>query len=219
MNMNEHKCLGLKPQRIFCIGRNYVEHARELNNDVPKTPIVFMKPPTCIVPVEQPIHLPAKGQVHHEVEIVVLIGRAGVVKTEAEAGDFIAGLGLGLDLTIRDLQKELSGAGLPWERAKAFDDSAPLAEFLPYQGHLNFADLTFQCHVNGKLRQDGHSKLMIFSIPRLLVELSRTWRLLPGDLIYSGTPAGVGPLQRGDTIQITAPWLGEFEWTVASRLP
>lgn len=206
--------LGLKPQRIFCIGRNYVAHAEELKNAVPSSPIIFMKPVSSIVPAGQVIHHPVQGELHQEAEIVILIGKAGRVDTEEQAGEFIEGIGLGLDLTLRDVQKDLSGQGLPWERAKAFDDSAPLGGFIAYNGHVNFSDLTFSCHVNGKLRQRGDSQLMIFSIPQLLKAISQSWRLLPGDLIYTGTPAGVGPLVVGDKISVSADWLGQFEWKV-----
>lgn len=201
--------------RVFCIGRNYVEHVRELSNMVPTKPVVFIKPATCLVKPGEPIHFPKHGkELHHEVEIVVKVGKEGRAKNEEEAISFISATSVGLDLTLRDVQEELKKKGLPWEISKAFDQSAPLGDFIPYDRTLDLKNISFGCKVNGIERQRGNSGKMIFSIERLLVELSQIWLLYPGDLIYTGTPSGVGLLQIGDTIEIEGEKIGSFSWNI-----
>jgi len=204
-----------QPGRVFCIGRNYVEHIRELNNELPQKPVIFMKPGTCLVPPGSDVSKPRHGiELHHETEIVVLIGKRGRATTSQEARSFIAGLTIGLDLTLRDVQNELKKKGLPWELAKAFEQSAPIGLFKPYDGSFRLDDISFSASVNGEVRQQGNSNLMIFSIERLVTELSTIWELRPGDLIFTGTPAGVGPLEPGDTITITSDQFGSFSWHI-----
>ncbi|MBN2384454.1 fumarylacetoacetate hydrolase family protein [bacterium] len=204
-----------EPQRIFCIGRNYVEHIRELDHDVPQQPVIFMKPPTCLVAPGQKICRPRHGnELHYESEIVVLLGAHGRPDSEDEAGSFIAGLTIGLDLTLRDVQNELKKKGLPWERAKAFDFSAPVGLFRPFDHTIDLENISFSCTVNDLVRQRGNSNLMIFSIKRLIVELGTVWDLLPGDLVYTGTPAGVGPLASGDRVTIQSEQLGSYSWEI-----
>ncbi|HEX7401334.1 MAG TPA: fumarylacetoacetate hydrolase family protein [candidate division Zixibacteria bacterium] len=201
--------------RIFCIGRNYVEHVRELSNVVPTKPVVFIKPATCLVKPGEKIHFPKHGkELHHEVEIVVKVGKEGRAKNEEEALSFISAITIGLDLTLRDVQEELKKKGLPWEIAKAFDQSAPIGTFIPYDRTLDLKNISFGCRINGIERQRGSSGKMIFSIERLLVELSRIWLLYPGDLIYTGTPSGVGPLKIGDTVEIESEKIGSFSWNI-----
>jgi acylpyruvate hydrolase len=201
--------------RIFCIGRNYVEHARELSNVVPTKPVVFIKPATCLVKPGEKIHFPKHGkELHHEVEIVVKVGKEGRVRNEKEALSFISAITIGLDLTLRDVQEELKKKGLPWEIAKAFDQSAPLGDFISYDRTLDLQNISFGCKVNGIERQRGNSGKMIFSIERLLAELSRIWLLYPGDLIYTGTPSGVGALKIGDTVEIEGEKIGSFSWNI-----
>jgi acylpyruvate hydrolase len=201
--------------RIFCIGRNYVEHVRELSNLIPTKPVVFLKPATCLVKPGDPIHFPKHGEeLHHEVEIVVKVGKEGRVRSEGEALSFISAITVGLDLTLRDVQEELKKKGLPWEIAKAFDQSAPIGDFISYDRKLDLKNISFGCKVNGVERQRGNSGMMIFSIERLLVELSQIWQLYPGDLIYTGTPSGVGPLKIGDTIEIEGEKFGSFSWRI-----
>jgi 2-keto-4-pentenoate hydratase/2-oxohepta-3-ene-1,7-dioic acid hydratase in catechol pathway len=189
--------------RIFCIGRNYAEHIRELGNSPDDACLVFMKPASCVVPVGQPIVLPrGRGSVHHEAELVVMLGGGGNVTA----------ITLGLDLTLRELQGELKKKGAPWELSKAFDHSAPLGEWAPYRGE-DLQGLEFSCDVNGQRRQTGHTKDMLFPVARIIGILSQTWALQAGDIIYTGTPAGVGPLAPGDRIALSAPGLGRFEWS------
>ena len=204
--------------RIFCVGRNYVEHIRELSNATPSKPIFFMKPATCLVPPGKNITFPNHGnEMHHEVEIVVKVGREGKVKTEEEARFAISSVTIGLDLTLRDVQDEQKKKGLPWEVAKAFDESAPIGNFIPLEPSLDLKNISFGCKVNGDERQKGNTGNMIYSIGTLLVELSKIWTLYPGDLLFTGTPSGVGPLRIGDTIEVESGPIGKFSWRVIHK--
>lgn len=203
--------------RIFCIGRNYAEHIQELQNPVPAKPLFFLKPMTCLVPPGEPIPFPGHGSVlHHEVEVVVRLGRDGRPADAAEARGFVDAITLGLDLTLRDVQDEQKKKGLPWEVAKAFDGSAPLGALAPCGPSLDLGHLTFTCAVNGQVRQRGDTSQMLLDIPGQLLALARVWKLRKGDLVYTGTPAGVGPLERGDTIEVSGELLGTFSWKVAA---
>lgn len=215
---------GYVPHRIFCIGRNYQEHIKELatvlpsskSDAPPREPAIFMKPVPCLVTSGQDLHRPPYGKnLHHEVEIVVLVGREGKNLSEDQAGSYIAGITLGLDLTLRDVQNDLKKQGLPWELSKAFDGSAPIGEFVAYdEKTVNLENIAFKCSVNGVLRQQGNSGEMIFPIRTIISFLSHRWTLKPGDIIYTGTPSGVGPLASGDTITIENDWIGKFSWKV-----
>jgi 2-keto-4-pentenoate hydratase/2-oxohepta-3-ene-1,7-dioic acid hydratase in catechol pathway len=202
--------------RVFCIGRNYVEHVRELNNPMPARPVIFMKPSSSLVHPGETIRFPSHGkELHHETEVVVGIGREGKPSTEDEAEAFIHGLTLGLDLTLRDVQREMKAKGLPWELAKSFDQSAPLGDMMPYREPLRLDAIQFACYVNGEKRQEGTSGDMIFPIPRLIMQVGGVWALRPGDLIFTGTPAGIGPLNPGDVVEIVSPQLGSWSWSIA----
>lgn len=201
--------------RVFCIGRNYAEHIQELSNAVPTNPVIFIKPAACLVKPGEKIHCPKHGnELHHEVEIVVKIGSEGRVVRDEEAPSSISALTVGLDLTLRDVQADLKKKGLPWEIAKAFEQSAPIGDFVPYDKSIDLNNISFGCKVNGIERQRGNSRDMIFGIPRLLVEVSKVWTLRPGDLIFTGTPSGVGPLKIGDTIEIESDLTGSFSWRI-----
>jgi 2-keto-4-pentenoate hydratase/2-oxohepta-3-ene-1,7-dioic acid hydratase in catechol pathway len=203
------------PLRIFCIGRNYVEHVRELNNPMPARPVVFMKPSSSLVRPGETVRFPSHGtELHHETEVVVEIGKEGKPSTENEAEAFIHGLTLGLDLTLRDVQREMKAKGLPWELSKSFDQSAPLGDMVPYREPLRYDAIRFACYVNGDKRQEGTSGDMIFPIPRLIMEVGKVWSFHPGDLIFTGTPAGIGPLEPGDRIEISSPQLGSWSWFI-----
>ncbi len=203
------------PNRIFCIGMNYVEHIRELNNDIPQSPVVFLKPPTSLVAPGNPVVYPSHGHdLHYETEVVVLIGRKGRPQTSPEARAAIGGLSLGLDMTLRDLQLDLRPKGNPWEVCKAFDYSAPVGSFVPLTESMDLSDLAFTGKVNEVVRQQGNTCDLVFSITTLIRYLAGIWTLLPGDLIYTGTPVGVGSVVRGDRISVEAPWCGPFEWTI-----
>lgn len=202
--------------RIFCIGKNYADHVSELAHlgySADGDCVIFMKPASAIVAEGEPIVLPrGLGSVHHEAELVVQLTGGGRDIGVDEALDCVAGLTLGLDLTLRDLQTSLKQKGSPWELAKSFDGAAPLGDFKPFLDH-DLQALEFTCHVNGKLRQHGQTRDMLFPVARQISILSQTWALEPGDVIYTGTPKGVGPLETGDEIVLHSPALGRFRWT------
>jgi 2-keto-4-pentenoate hydratase/2-oxohepta-3-ene-1,7-dioic acid hydratase in catechol pathway len=198
--------------RIFCIGKNYAAHISELGHVDDGQCLVFMKPASCVVPAGAAITLPrGRGSVHHEAEMVVRLAGGGPDIPIDSALGHLAAFTLGLDLTLRDLQGELKKKGAPWELAKAFDHAAPLGDWTPYKGQ-DLQSLEFSCTVNGELRQHGNTKDMLFPVARLIHILSRTWALQPGDIIYTGTPAGVGPLAAGDRVTLHADAIGRFEW-------
>lgn len=204
------------PARVFCVGMNYVEHIRELKNEIPSQPVIFMKPATSLVAPGSPVIYPSHGgNLHYETEVVVLIGRAGRPKTSADARAAISGLSLGLDMTLRDVQQALRPKGNPWELCKAFDTSAPVGQFSPLTPETDLSNLAFTGKVNDQVRQQGNTSDLVFSIPDLILYLAGIWTLLPGDLIYTGTPVGVGPVNRGDRLTVEAPWCGAFDWTVS----
>jgi 2-keto-4-pentenoate hydratase/2-oxohepta-3-ene-1,7-dioic acid hydratase (catechol pathway) len=202
--------------RIFCIGKNYAAHVEELSH-LGHQPdgecVIFMKPASAVVPVGTPLPLPrGLGSVHHEAELVVRLGGGGRDLDEARALRHISHLTLGLDLTLRDLQTRLKDRGAPWELAKSFDGSAPLGRWIPHDNR-DLQAIQFTCHVNGALRQHGHTARMLFPVARQIALLSRSWNLADGDIIFTGTPEGVGPLAPGDEIAIAATGIGSFQWT------
>lgn len=202
--------------RVFCIGQNYIKHIKELGNPMPDKPVVFMRPLSCLVAPGKNVHFPTHGSLlHYEVEVVIRIGKQGRNIEEAEALSYIDALTLGLDLTLRDIQIEKKQKGLPWEEAKSFEQSAPLGEFLPYDpASINLKELSFSCKINGELKQKGNTDDMLFSFERLIAKLSKIWLLKPGDMIYTGTPSGVGPLNIGDVIEVENDQIGSFCWTI-----
>jgi len=202
-------------KRIFCIGRNYAEHIKELGNTPDEAFVLFMKPPSCLVPPGKTLALPrGRGGVHHEAELVVALTGGGADIREAEALSHISHLALGLDLTLRDLQSELKKKSWPWELSKAFDQAAPLGDWTPYRGQ-DLQALEFTFHVNGTLRQHAKTSDMLFSVARQIHILSRPWALQGGDIIYTGTPSGVGPLVTGDRLLLESAGIGRFEWNCA----
>jgi 2-keto-4-pentenoate hydratase/2-oxohepta-3-ene-1,7-dioic acid hydratase in catechol pathway len=193
--------------KIVCVGRNYADHAKELNNPIPKRPLLFIKPATAAVSMLEPMTIPKNlGACHHEVEMAILIGSEISASSSVWADDdiraAIAGVGLALDLTLREVQDVLKEKGQPWERAKAFDGSCPLSNFVSAEG-IDLQNLSLQLHRNGQLQQSGNTVDMLFSVTTLLRDISASFTLLPGDVVLTGTPAGVGPLSSGDTIKAT----------------
>lgn len=187
--------------KVVCVGRNYAEHAKELNNPVPSSPLLFIKPSTSVVSIEEDIVLPASGgSCHFETEISVLIGDEIAKQPVGNIQGKIAGYGLGLDLTLRDLQDQLKSKGHPWEIAKSFDGACPLSAFVEADKVGNPEQLGLRARVNGELRQKGFSLEMISSILPLISTISYHFTLLPGDVVMTGTPAGVGPLQAKDVL-------------------
>lgn len=193
--------------KVVCVGRNYAEHARELNNPVPSEPLLFIKPATAVVPLAKGFRLPTgRGAVHYETEIALLIGTplSGTI-SPADAAGAIAGVGLALDLTLRELQDQLKAKGHPWERAKAFDAACPLSSFVRLEQAPALNAMPLQLTINGELRQQGSSAEMITSIIALLQHIAGVFTLLPGDVVITGTPAGVGVLNPGDELELAIP--------------
>ncbi|MFT6551961.1 MAG: 2-keto-4-pentenoate hydratase/2-oxohepta-3-ene-1,7-dioic acid hydratase in catechol pathway [Zhongshania marina] len=189
------------PGKVVCVGRNYAEHAKELGNAVPSSPLLFIKPVTAIVAMGEPLQLPEGfGACHHELEMALLIGQPLKKAAPDECRTAIAGIGLALDLTLRELQDELKKKGHPWERAKAFDGACPLSGFVAFDQTLDFSSLTLRLRRNGELQQQGNCSDMLFSVENLLSEISHSFTLMPGDVVLTGTPAGVGPLHSGDKL-------------------
>lgn len=190
--------------KVVCVGRNYAEHAKELNNPIPVVPLLFMKPSTAIVSLNQWFTIPKHlGEVHYETELAVLIGQPLKNADEEEARESIAGIGLALDLTLRDLQSELKKAGQPWEKAKGFDGSCPLSQFISPELCPELAEISFSLEKNGEIMQQGDSGNMLNSITALLSYISDFFTLQPGDVVLTGTPAGVGPLRLDDQLSLS----------------
>lgn len=188
--------------KIICIGRNYVDHARELNNPVPEKPVFFMKPDSALVIRNRPFFYPDfSDDVHHEIEVVIKINRLGRSIEEKFAGRYYSDVGLGVDFTARDIQSECKKKGLPWEIAKGFDYSAPISKFIPLTEISDIHSLDFRLDINGKTVQNGNTRNMIFSFEKIISYVSRFMTLKTGDLIYTGTPEGVGPVKIGDRLE------------------
>lgn len=187
--------------KIICIGRNYGAHAKELNNPLPEKPVFFMKPDTALLPKNLPFFYPSfTKDLHYECELVVRINKVGKNIAPKFAHSYYDEIGLGIDFTARDLQEECKTKGLPWEIAKSFEHSAPLSEkFIP-KSELDLENLAFSLKQNDKIVQQGNSKDMIFNIDQIIVYISQFMTLKKGDLIFTGTPAGVGPIFIGDTL-------------------
>lgn len=188
--------------KIVCVGRNYADHARELSNAVPSSPILFMKPSTALIDMSVPINIPKDlGGVHHELEVALLIGRTiSKGSNVSNKTDILFGVGLALDLTLRDIQQKLKASGHPWEIAKGFDGSCPCSSFQLVRPIDNLQNMEFSLTINGTLRQLGHTADMIFPIGVLITEISRYFTLMPGDIVLTGTPAGVAQLNPKDRL-------------------
>jgi len=201
--------------KLLCIGRNYAKHAAEMKSDVPNEPLVFLKPPSALVRDGGTVVLPAASQdVHHEVELVAVIGTGGKNIPEAEALSHVAGYAVGLDMTARDLQREAKEGGRPWSVAKGFDTFAPLGSVAPASSIADPQDLSIRLTVNGDERQAATTRDMIFPVAELIAYCSRIFTLMPGDLLYTGTPEGVGPVQAGDQLEATVAGVPPLRVTV-----
>ena len=198
--------------KVVCVGRNYAEHARELGNEIPQSPILFMKPASSVVSVRHDIVRPNPaiyGETHYEAELCVQLAADLSAATLEQAQQAIGGVTLGLDLTLRDLQSKLKEKGHPWERAKCFDGACVLGDWLDPQVFGDFKNVHYQLTINDALKQDGDSALMLFPVYELLVNISHAFSLQAGDVIMTGTPSGVGALQAGDQLSLK---LGAHEW-------
>ena len=194
---------GLPTGKVICVGRNYADHAAELNNPIPTEPMLFIKASTSVVDMTEPFKVPQDhGEVHFETEMAILIGKQLTHASEAEAAAAIVGVGLGLDLTLRELQGRLKEKGHPWEKSKAFDGSCPLSAFVTADQITDLQDVEIRLFVNDELRQQGNSALMLNRVLPLISHSSEFFTLEPGDVILTGTPAGVGPVKAGDQLQV-----------------
>lgn len=189
--------------KIICIGRNYVAHAQELNNEIPEEPVFFMKPDSALLRNNEPFYIPDwTKEVHHEIELVLRVCRLGKNIEKKFAHRYFNEISLGVDFTARDVQNELKKKGLPWEKAKAFDRAAVISNtFFPVTGFTNLRDIKFKLDINGNTIQSGNSGLMIFGFDDIISHISKYITLKIGDLIYTGTPAGVGPVKIGDRLE------------------
>jgi len=188
--------------KIIAIGRNYAEHAKELNNPVSGLPVIFMKPDTALLKDNKPFYHPDFSEdIHHEIELVLKISKEGKHISEKFAGNYFDEIALGIDFTARDIQSKHKEKGLPWELAKAFDCSAPVSSFLPKSQFADLHNLNFRLDVNGETRQAGNTSNMLFSFEYIITFVSKYITLKKGDLIFTGTPQGVAKIKPGDRLQ------------------
>lgn len=186
--------------KIICVGRNYVAHAQELKNDIPKEPVIFLKPDTALLKDNAPFYMPDfSSDIHHEVEVVYKICKEGKNIEERFARKYINEVGLGIDFTARDLQSKLKNAGLPWELSKGFNGSAVISQFIPILD-LDLHNLSFSLQKNDLMVQNSNTSLVLFPIEQIISFVSKYFTLKMGDLIYTGTPEGVGPVKIGDRL-------------------
>jgi len=195
--------------KIICIGRNYVSHAKELGNDIPNEPLFFLKPDTAIQPKGHPFFIPHfSNDIHYEVELVLKINKTGKHIEERFAHTYYDQIGLGIDFTARDIQEECKVKGLPWEKAKGFDGSAQISRNFIDKAELELNNISFGLQKNGEQVQIGNSRDMLFSFDKIITHISKFYTLQIGDLIYTGTPEGVGPVKAGDKLK---GFIGEKE--------
>ena len=188
--------------KIICIGRNYADHIEELENERPKEPVVFLKPDTTIGQRNTPFYIPDfSSDVHHEIEIIVKINRIGKHIQEQFAHKYYDQISVGIDFTARDLQTQLKAKGLPWEKAKAFDGAAVLGQWLPKKEFKDLQNLNFELTKNNASVQRGHTRLMLYTIDQLIAYVSQFFTLKIGDILFTGTPAGVGAVQENDRLE------------------
>lgn len=187
--------------KIICIGRNYAKHIEELENEKPENPVLFLKPDSAILPKNQPFFIPTfSTNIHYEVEVLVKICKVGKHIQEKFAHNYYEEIGLGIDFTARDIQDDCKAKGLPWEKAKAFDGSAVIGEFLPKESLGNLENMHFTLHKNEVLVQDGNTNAMLWKINELIAYVSQFFTLKKGDVLFTGTPAGVGKVSENDVL-------------------
>ena len=213
--MTTRKLIGTNQQftigKIVCLARNYAEHAKELGNETPAAPVLFMKPASSVIADGEAVKIPAYSQeCHYEVELAVLIGKQCRGVAAENAMEHVAGYGVAIDMTLRDVQNQLKAKGLPWEIAKGFDTSCPLTDFVPAAVIIDPHALRLKLAVNGEGRQDGNSSDMIHRVPQILAYISAIFTLDPGDVILTGTPAGVGPVRAGDVMTAEIASIGRL---------
>ena len=189
--------------KIICIGRNYADHAKELGNDLPDEPVVFMKPKSALLQAHTPFYYPEfTNELHYEAELVLRVCKNGKYIQERHAANYFNGITVGIDFTARDIQDECKKKGLPWEKAKAFDNSAAVGKFIDVTPGMNMKNISFSLKKNGEQMQTGNSGQMIFSFDTIISHISNYFSLNIGDLIFTGTPAGVGECVVGDELEL-----------------
>ena len=196
--------------KVVCVGSNYARHIKEMGSQTPTEPVLFIKPETALCDLRQPLSIPdAFGEVHHEIELAVLIGATLKQASEEHVTRAIAGYGIALDLTLRDLQAGLKKAGQPWEKAKGFDNACPLSGFIPVgEFSADPQNVELKLMINGEVRQQGNTADMIYKILPLIAWMSRYFTLRAGDVVLTGTPEGVGPLRSGDALELSLAGYG-----------
>ena len=188
--------------KIICIGRNYVEHAKEMDSAIPIEPIFFLKPDTALIKDDQPFYYPEfSKEIHHEVELVIKIKKAGKNIQSQFANKYYDEIGIGIDFTARDIQQDCKKKGLPWEKAKAFDGAAPIGKFIDKKQFSDEKNINFHLNINGNTIQKGNTKDLLFSFDTIIEYVSKFFTLKTGDLIYTGTPEGVGAVSIGDRLE------------------
>ena len=202
----------LPPGKVVCVGLNYAAHVAEMNSKNIGEPLLFIKPATALTPIEEAIRIPeGRGACHFESEMALLIGQPLKSCKEEDVIQAIAGVGIALDLTLRDLQKQLKEAGQPWEKAKGWDGACPLSPFVKTQAVKDLQDVDIKLWQNGELKQDGNTRQMLTPVVPLITYISQFFTLQPGDVVLTGTPEGVGPLQKEDTLKLQLGGLLETE--------
>ena len=187
---------------IYCIGRNYVAHAKELGNEVPTSPVIFMKPSTALLNKGEQLTIPSfTKDLHYEAELVLRVNKVAKHVKNAHVMDYCDAISVGIDFTARDVQNDLKAKGLPWEKAKAFDDSAIIGEWIPLTEDMFENPFHYSMTQNGNTVQEGDSSLMIYGLPQIIESITEFFTLYPDDLIFTGTPAGVGPTHQGDVFE------------------
>lgn len=198
--------------KVVCLARNYSEHARELGNETPTAPVLFMKPASAVIGDGEAVRIPQySDECHYEVELAILIGSRASGIDPQQAMECVAGYGVAIDMTLRDVQNMLKVKGLPWEIAKGFDTSCPLSDFVPSSAVQDPHDLILKLSVNGEIRQNGSSADMIHQVPQIIAHISGIFTLEPGDVILTGTPAGVGRVGAGDVMEAEIPGVGNLK--------
>lgn len=202
--------------KIVCMGRNYVAHIEELNNPRPDRPMFFIKPATSLCPLEEPIRIPSYSKkARHELELAALIGSTLKDASQEEVYPAISGWAVALDVTLQDVQDEVKKKSHPWEIAKGFDGACPISPFVPASQVPDPQDVLMHMKVNGEVRHNDSTQLMIWKIPELIADASRYFTLEPGDIVLTGTPAGVGSLEPGDDLEMEIAHVGAYRSTVA----
>lgn len=212
--------MSTRPSKIVCVGRSYAEHAKELGNAIPTRPVLFMKPPSSLTSLEEGISWNSDlGSCHYECELTLRIDKT--LKAETDPQKVLEAIGavtLGLDLTLRDLQDDLKQKGQPWERAKAFDGACILADWVDVSEVKAWDQVHYTLHINHELRQQGDTSFLIFDIASLLIDINQAFTLEPGDVVMTGTPAGVGALAVGDQLKMTFKGQSQdYEWTTSVK--